>query len=1412
VYAFDADIFGFSEDASTKLDPNIRWALMLHYDLFSCLGDGNKTDTGVYLGWMWSHEFMEESWNTSSSFSHGIPNLVTGNSAAFAVGHIAYAFNLSGPCVPVDTACSSSLVALHLSTQAIQDHDCMLATISGLNCFLADSTWDKIFSISAASSDGRCKTLDASADGYGRGEAFASMLITSEYKGEEILASVLGSAVKSIAHRSSLTAPHGPSQAEVIQDAIVKAGNQIITSISLHGTGTSLGDPIELQALTQTLQELQGISHLVNISSPKTAVGHTEGTAGITNMVASISCHQLRASNTIFHLRNLNPLTRHNLTGNLILNRQDAPLQCEPFSCSGSSSFGMSGVNSHGILGHTLAYLSTRPRSNAMQSRYYHHYGIIDMPSFVYVHHLSWALSPNLCSKTGSWINDHVVRKKALVPGTFFMSMATACAQYFLNTKSEPNFVVTDFAWIRAANSENVGATVARMDCDGKMSFEEEMSKNITCHTNIKTVSCCDPYNRICPRISLRAITDVRIHPVAMGALSSKHASQQDRIMPQSACLDAILHMCAIFSKSIYLPSQIHCFKSDKETKPMRWAAATLPKYSGSHAFVDTLGGIGNASKGVWFEQFQGHVLTRNSDVKNKDTIYSLDLQAAGLTKRLEPCLGEIMMSTCNASIVTRRTRAVILALNPLQAFSAQISLVKTLFGSQIDFIGRDNALCYPKSSEWGVQGAIGQMLAASYRAETCLPSNSSMISTTQYSDDSCGEQKDATIEGSVVFKTAVSAQQTKREIFPDMLLKIPIGLPYDSTTYSNLIDMKQNISVHITSVGLNFRDVLVALGMYPSSIDRSNIGSDFSGYVRASTHSDFMVGDRVFGQSRGVFREQILVSPQQICHVPPNLTMEEASGIPTVFLTALYCIRCLPKDLTKSLLLHSASGGLGLAVVQLARKAGLHTVTTAGSPYKRGFLRGQGMQAHHGRSCMFVESIISSGQMMVCSVINTLTSPGMVLSSAAFLKNGGQFVEVSKRDIFSLERMLQDRSDIQYNLVAIDLMPNICIHNGLLELCNLLAEGAIHPTSGITFPLSSIQKAAIQFKNARNIGKIVSSRIDDAHDKCTWIITGGLGALGKLTSKVLLSQGNDVIVTARNVSYASDEYVNIGAMIRFILTDVNDREYLNNIFEEQFWFTNKMGLVHSSGSLSDSIIPKLSLAANRKVFGSKTVPILNILSDTLTHKLSIVISYSSISSIWANVGQANYSCANKILDHTATRSNQQVSCYESISRMPPIFPESLLQMLIQGRNHHVINWGPWSGMGMAAALDRDILASKGIFSFDPKHAYEIFGSVLNHKSINLGTYQHICIRLSRSRETNLLQDDADQQDKTETLLPSQTARNEVKLTTNLFNNVSDVREVIRKILSSILPQVPNNSSPLMATGLDSLGMFPSTA
>ena len=130
----------------------------------------------------------------------------------------------------------------------------------------------------------------------------------------------------------------------------------------------------------------------------------------------------------------------------------------------------------------------------------------------------------------------------------------------------------------------------------------------------------------------------------------------------------------------------------------------------------------------------------------------------------------------------------------------------------------------------------------------------------------------------------------------------------------------------------------------------------------------------------------------------------------------------------------------------------------------------------------------------------------------------------------------------------------------------------------------------------------------------------------------------------------------------------------------------------------------------------------------------------------------------------------------------------------------------------MAAALDRDILASKGIFSFDPKHAYEIFGSVLNHKSINLGTYQHICIRLSRSRETNLLQDDVDQQDKTETLLPSQTARNEIKLTTNLFNNVSDVREVIRKILSSILPQVPNNSSPLMATGLDSLGMFPSTA
>jgi len=226
-----------------------------------------------------------------------------------------------------------------------------------------------------------------------------------------------------------------------------------------------------------------------------------------------------------------------------------------------------------------------------------------------------------------------------------------------------------------------------------------------------------------------------------------------------------------------------------------------------------------------------------------------------------------------------------------------------------------------------------------------------------------------------------------------------------------------------------------------------------------------------------------------------------------------------------------------------------------------------------------------------------------------------------------------------------------------------------------------------------------------------------------------------------------------------------------------------------------------MTYQASRDVFGPKTKPMINILASTHHHKLDVAISYSSVSSLWANVGQANYSCANRILDNIAMKSNNQVgNCSFILEKLIGNNAFSLLQ----GRNHHVINWGPWSGVGMAAALNRKTLNSEGIFPFDPKCASEIFSSILNYQRLCQVPNQHLYIRLSEFRKAALTRENS--HPKSETLLKSKIQELRMVTKTGIFEDISNIRNIIRKILSALLQHVPDDSSPLMTTGLDSLG------
>ena len=298
-FMFDHSAFGLSSKEAALMDPQQRILLEETATAFH-VADHNISElsgksVGVFVGCIW----LEYDKMLASA---GVPAgayIVTGNGLAFMSGRVSYTFGFTGPCVPTNTACSSSLVAVHLASRSMLQRDCAVASASGVNALLVPSAASAAMTqVNALSPDGRCKAFGAEADGYGRGEGYASIVMEILNEGNESnpLALVMGSAVNQDGRSSGLTAPHGPSQQSLISKAMVEARVQYLGYVASHGTGTPLGDPIETGALRKAVATSssvpEGAYEAFTIGAIKTLAGHLEGTAGLAGLM--MNCLQLR--------------------------------------------------------------------------------------------------------------------------------------------------------------------------------------------------------------------------------------------------------------------------------------------------------------------------------------------------------------------------------------------------------------------------------------------------------------------------------------------------------------------------------------------------------------------------------------------------------------------------------------------------------------------------------------------------------------------------------------------------------------------------------------------------------------------------------------------------------------------------------------------------------------------------------------------------------------------------------------------------------------------------------------------------------------------------------------------------------------------------------------------------------------
>lgn len=351
---FDAEFFGVSPREAASMDPQQRLVLEVGWEALEDSGRSplglNGASVGVYLG-------IANGDYGRALFAH--PEMIdayfsTGNAYSVAAGRLSYYLGLQGPSLAIDTACSSSLVAIHLACQALRLGECDLALAGGVNLILTPEMNINFSKARMMAADGRCKTFDAAADGYVRGEGCGMIVLRrlsdAMADGDRILAVIRGSALNQDGRSGGLTAPNGPSQEAVIRAALDNAGIEAsaVSYVETHGTGTPLGDPIEAGALGAVFKEDR--SEPLLIGSVKTNLGHLEAAAGIAGVIKVIQSLRRQEIPKNLHFHQGNPLIEWDAL-NLTVASQARPWT--PIAgrrIAGVSSFGFSGTNAHVLI------------------------------------------------------------------------------------------------------------------------------------------------------------------------------------------------------------------------------------------------------------------------------------------------------------------------------------------------------------------------------------------------------------------------------------------------------------------------------------------------------------------------------------------------------------------------------------------------------------------------------------------------------------------------------------------------------------------------------------------------------------------------------------------------------------------------------------------------------------------------------------------------------------------------------------------------------------------------------------------------------------------------------------------------------------------------------------------------------
>ncbi|MFI0780276.1 SDR family NAD(P)-dependent oxidoreductase, partial [Streptomyces sp. NPDC021212] len=446
-------------------------------------------------------------------------------------------------------------------------------------------------------------------------------------------------------------------------------------------------------------------------------------------------------------------------------------------------------------------------------------------------------------------------------------------------------------------------------------------------------------------------------------------------------------------------------------------------------------------------------------------------------------------------------------------------------------------------------------------------------------------------------------------------------------------------VRIAVRAAGLNFRDVLGALGMYPGGLDL--LGNEIAGEVVETGEgvTGLAVGDRVMGLVAGGLGPMVVAEGWRVVRMPRGWTFTRAAGVPVAFLTALYGLRELGGLAAgQRVLVHAAAGGVGTAAVQVARLLGAEVYATASAP-KQEYVADLGVDRTRIASSRTLDFASSFPEVDV--VLNSLAGE-YVDASLGLLREGGRFVEMGKTDV----RDAAAYDGVTYRTFDLGQAGPELIARMLGELVEWFEAGELTPVRTVACDVRRAVSAFRWMSQARHVGKIVLTvpRALDADG--TVLITGGTGTLGGLLARHLVTEHGvrHLLLVSRTGEQAAlrRELEELGAEVRIVACDIADRaavaELLDGIPPEH----SLTGVFHAAGVLDDGVVTGLDSARLARVLAPKVDGALHLHELTAEVDLSAFVLFSSMSGLLGASGQAGYAAANMFLDALAQQRRAQ--------------------------------------------------------------------------------------------------------------------------------------------------------------------------